>query len=163
MRRGTLVAAVSLMLVTLVGGTVSAHGGRGHHPGPSFSARAGTASQGGKLWVGAKVRHAVRGEAISASAVVHFASGDVTVTLETRADRRGRRGHHGHFQSHHRRGHAVVARARVPVGATEIPGEVLVDVTIVYGSQTVIIHTSGLIEGTVPPPDPDDDGPIQIG
>jgi len=43
MRRTALAAALSLMLVAMVGGTVSAHGGRGHQPAPTFSARAGTA------------------------------------------------------------------------------------------------------------------------
>ncbi len=55
----------------------------------------------------------------------------------------------------------LLARAWVPVGATETPGEVPVDVTIVFGTQTVVIHTTGLIEGTAP--DPGDGGPIQIG
>ncbi len=161
MRRGTLAAALSLMLVTLAGGAVSAHDGRGHQPFPSFSAGAGTASQGGHLWVGARVQHADRGTAFSATAVVHFVSGDVTVPLETRADRLGHRGHHGRVQFHPRRGHNLHARAWVPVGATETPGDVPVDVTIVYGAQTVVIHTTGHVDGTVP--DPGDGGPIQIG
>jgi hypothetical protein len=161
MRRTAIAAALSLMLVTLVGGTVSAHGGREHQPAPSFAARAGTANQGENLWVGAKEQHAVRGTAFSASAVVHFVSGDVTVPLETRADRLGHRGHHGRVQFHPRRGQSLHARAWVPVGATETPGDVPVDVTIVYGAQTVVIHTTGHVDGTVP--DPGDGGPIQIG
>ena len=58
--------------------------GRGRHGQP-----------GGYLRVFALVRHADLGVAFSASAVVHFASGDATVTLESRADRRGGHGHHG--------------------------------------------------------------------
>ena len=162
MRRGMLVAALSLMLVTLVGGTVSAHGRGGHHrPPQSFGAGAGTADQGGSLRVDAVVLGAVPGTPFSASAVVHFASGDVSVTLQTRADRWGHRGHHGRVQFRHRRGHVLLARAWVPVGATETPGQVPVDVTIVYGTQTVVVHTTGVVEGTAS--DPGDGGPIQIG
>ncbi len=161
MRRGTLVAALSLMLVTLVGGTVSAHDRGRHWPAPSFGAGAGAADQGGSLRVDAVVLGSAPGTAFSASAVVHFASGDVSVTLQTRRDRRGHRGHHGPTPSRHRRGQVVLARAWVPVRATETPGDVPVDVTIVYGSRTVVIHTMGLVRGTAP--DPGDGGPIQIG
>ncbi len=154
MRRTALAAALSLMLVTLVGGTASAHDRGGHSPAPSFAAAAGSASQGGYLRVLALVRHADLGVAFSASAVVHFKSGDATVTLETKADRRGGHGHHG-VQFHRRRGHVLVAWGRAPVGATEKPGKVDVDVTIVYGTQTVFIKTTGLIEGTATDPQPD--------
>jgi len=161
MRRVALAAALSLMLVTLVGGTVSAHRG-GHSPEPSYSAWAGTASQGGRLLVVAMVRHARPGTDYSASAVVHFADGDVTVTLEPRANRRGGHGHHRGAPSH-RRGQTVVARGWVPVAATEPPGPVLVDVTIVFGTESLTINTAGLIEGTVPDPDPQPDPPPVYG
>ena len=39
--------------------------------------------------------------------------------------------------------------------ATEKPGKVDVDVTIVYGTRTVVINTTGLIEGTATDPQPD--------
>jgi hypothetical protein len=43
-----------------------------------------------------------------------------------------------------------VARAWVPVGPTETPGEVPVEVTILYDTQVVTISTTGLILGTEP-------------
>ncbi len=161
MRRGVLVAALSLMLVTLVGGTVSAHDRGGPRAAPSFGAGAGTASQGGSLRVDAVVLGANGRAAFSASAVVHFTSGDVNVTLQTKADRWGHGGHHARVQFRHRRGQLLLARAWVPVSATENPGQVPVDVTIVYGKHTVVIRTMGTIEGTAT--DPGDGGPIQIG
>ncbi len=162
MRRTTLAAALSLMLLTLVGGTVSAHGGGWHRRAhqPTFAARAGTAEQGGTLWVGAKVGHAKWGSTFAATAVVHFASGDVKVDFAPRV-RRGH--HHGHAVAA-RRGHPLVAWAAVPVGATETPGDVPVDVTITYQTWVVTIHTFGHINGEAPPADdPGDGGPIQYG
>ena len=159
MRRTALAAALSLMLVAMVGGTVSAHGGRGHQPAPTFSARASTAEQGGTLWVGAKVGHATWGSTFTATAVVHFASGPVSVDLAPRVRHQHRGGHGAPV----RRGHPLVAWGAVPVGADETPGDVPVDVTITYQTWVVTVHTFGHITGEAPPADPGVGGPIQIG
>ena len=141
MRRGVLVAALSLMLVTLVGGTVSAHveAVTGPH---RRSAPCRHGQQGGSLRVDGVVVGRNGRTAFSASAVVHFASGDVSVPLQTKADR-WRHGHHARVQFRHRRGQPLLARAWVPVSATET-GQVPVDVTIVYGRRIVAIRTFGI-------------------
>lgn len=151
MRRATIVAVLSLAIVALGGATVSAHGRVGPRAEPTFSARAGTAEQGGWLLVAARVQHAKRCTPFAATAVVHFASGDQTVELkQPRGQRCDRRGHHDAFRHGHRRGATLVARAWVRVAADETPGEVPVDVTIVYGGQVVPLQATGLILGTVP-------------
>jgi hypothetical protein len=74
--------------------------------------------------VQAKVLHAVRGTTFSATAIAHFTSGDVTITLR-------------------RAGKSFVAtgKVRVPAGQST---PVAVDITIVYGGTTepVIQKTS---------------------
>jgi hypothetical protein len=96
------------MLVALVAPVVSAA-----RPAPSFVGKASAAAPGGALHIMAKVKHAVRGTDFSATATVHFASGDVTVELT-------------------RRGKSFVAGGKVAVPADQPIGEVAVDVTITY-------------------------------
>jgi hypothetical protein len=165
MRRATLVAVLSLSIVALGGAAVSAHGPGRPPVTPTFAARAGTASQGGYLRVGARVNHAKWCAPFSASAVVHFAAADdVTVTLIERGRRCDRRGHSAGIRYGHRRGVTRMARAWVPVGPTETPGEVPVDVTIVFDGQTVQLQATGLILGTEPEEEPaGEEPPDQIG
>lgn len=82
-------------------------------PATSFVAKASAGAPGGHLHVMAKVKHPVRGSTFSASAVVHFASGDVTVSLN-------------------RHGKSFVAGAKVAIPADQPLGTVAVDVTITY-------------------------------
>jgi hypothetical protein len=132
-------------------------------------ASAGRAVQGGTLLVVAHVqlpRRVARGHAAPvASAVVHFASGDVTVELTGRG--RAVRGH--------RFGHAAwwapvrVWRgvARVAVAADEQPGRVAVEVTVKVGDGSVTVTTWGRVrrDRNVPPPapEPDPDQPCTSG
>ncbi|MEP7159284.1 MAG: hypothetical protein ABI797_07635 [Chloroflexota bacterium] len=109
MRRAAFAVVTGLMLVALVAPVVSAA-----RPATSFVARASAGVPGGALHIQAKVKHAVRGTDFSATATVHFASGDVTVDLK-------------------RRGKSFVAGGKVPVPADQPVGEVAVDVTITYG------------------------------
>jgi len=127
MRRIGTLAVVTLALVAILGATAFAA-----RPAATFVARANHAAQGGQLQVMARVRHAVRPNAFSATATVHFAAGDVTVDLK-------------------RHGRSFVAGAKVPVAADEAVGPVGVDVTITYGATVTLVTTTGVIQ----PPDPD--------
>ena len=108
MRRVALAILSGLMIVALMAPTVLAA-----RPATSFVAKSSAAQQGGALHLLAKAKHGVRGDTFSASAVVHFASGDVTVDLN-------------------RRGKSFVAGAKVAVPADQPVGPVAVDVTITY-------------------------------
>ena len=72
MRRAAFAVVTGLMLVALVAPVVSAA-----RPAASFVGKASAAAPGGTLQIVAKVKHAVRGSDFSATATVHFASGDV--------------------------------------------------------------------------------------
>ncbi len=120
-RLGTL-AIVSLAFVALFGSTALAA-----TPATSFVARANHAEQGGSLQINARVLHGDRSSAFGASAVVHFASGDVAVTMT-------------------RNGRSLTARGRVAVAADAALGPVAVDVTITYGATTQVVTTQGMIE-----------------
>ncbi len=74
MRRATSIAVLSLMLILMVGGAVSASG-------QTFSAQGGTGPEGGSLPVTVTVHHATAGSTFSALVVVHFATGDASVTV----------------------------------------------------------------------------------
>jgi hypothetical protein len=108
MRRIAFAAMFGLLLVALIAPIASAA-----RPAPTFAGKASAAAQGGSLHLLAKVNHAVRGKTFSASAVVHFASGDVTVTLN-------------------QHGKSFVAGGKVAVPADQPLGPVAVDVTITY-------------------------------
>jgi hypothetical protein len=110
MRRIAFAAMFGLLLVALIAPIASAA-----RPAPSFAGKASAAEQGGSLHLLAKVKHAVRGSTFSATAVVHFASGDVLVTLN-------------------QRGKSFVAGGKVAVPADQPVGPVGVDITITYNS-----------------------------
>jgi hypothetical protein len=109
MRRVALAIMSGLMIVALMARTVLAA-----RPATSFVAMASAAQPGGALHIVAKAKHATRGTDFSATAVVHFASGDVSVDLN-------------------RHGKSFVAGGKVAVPADQPLGPVAVDVTITYG------------------------------
>ena len=125
MKRLGILAVVTLALVAVLGSTALAA-----KPAASFWARAGHAAQGGSLHVLARVKHADRSQAFSASATVHFASGDVVMDLN-------------------RHGKSFTAGGRVPVADDEAVGPVAVDVTITYGVSVQTVPAQGVIQ----PPD----------
>jgi hypothetical protein len=131
MRRAAFITVISLLLVALSAGVVDAA-----RPAASFTARANHAQQGGHMQVRAKVKHAVRGSTFSATAVVHFASGDVTVEMT-------------------RNGKSFNSRAKVDVPADQPVGPVAVDVTVTYNGVPTVVTTEGTV---MPPDDGDDDG-----
>jgi hypothetical protein len=125
MKRLGILAVLTLTLVAALGATTLAA-----RPATSFTAHAGHAAQGGSLHITARVAHPVRGTAFSASAVVHFSSGDVTVALK-------------------RDGRSFHAGTRVPVAADATLGPVAVDVTVTYGAIIQVVT----VQGTIQPPD----------
>lgn len=127
MRRRSILAVATLAFVAMFGSTALAA-----KPAASFAARASNAAQGGTLHILARVRHADRTSAFSASAVVHFASGPVTVDLT-------------------RSGRSFTARGEVPVASDAALGPVAVEVTIRYGMTSQVLT----VQGAVQPPDPD--------
>lgn len=163
MRPSIRVAFLGLVIAAMIGAPAGAAARHrtlpAHHT--AVLAAAGTARQGGTLLVVARVRlpHGARhGTEPSATAVVHFASGDVSVDLGGRI--------------HALRGHWFGGRAwwapvrvwrgaaRVPVAADEQTGRVRIDVTISFGDGSVTVATVGRIRparGQNPPttdPDP---------
>jgi len=108
MRRVALAIVSGLMIVALMAPTVLAA-----RPATSFVAKSSAAQPGGALHLIAKAKHATRGTDFSATATVHFASGDVIVELT-------------------RRGKSFVAGGRVAVPADQPLGPVAVDVVITY-------------------------------
>jgi len=117
LRRVAFSAVVGLLLVALIAPVASAA-----RPAPSFVGKASAAEPGGSLHLLAKVKHAVRGTTFSASAVVHFASGDVLVTLN-------------------QRGKSFVAGGNAPVPADQPVGPVAVDITITYNGVPTAVPT----------------------
>lgn len=115
MKRLGILAVVALACVAIFGSTALAA-----RPAASFAARVSDAAQGGAMRIRAKVTHPDHTSRFSASAVVHFASGDVRVTLK-------------------RHGRPYTAGARVAVAADESLGPVSVDVTIHYGATTHVL------------------------
>jgi hypothetical protein len=148
-------AVISLAFVFLFAFSAAAfakHGGgddrgdRGGRDGrtATFQVKAGNAEQGGNLKLRARAKHGDRKEAFSASAVVHFASGDVTVTLS-------------------RKGKNLDARARVPVAQDEALGSVLVDFSVTYGTAVQSLSDTGRIHADDDDDDADDDGDERVG
>jgi hypothetical protein len=173
MRPAIRIAFLGLVIAAMIGAPASAAPSHRTPPGHRIDVRAaaGTARQGGTLVVTVQVRlprHARRDALPEASAVVHFASGDVTVDLTGRV--RALRG-----QWFHGRGWWSPARvwrgvARVPVQADEQTGRVRVDVTVRLGDGSVTKATIGRIRParhghTSPPPttDPDPVVPCSSG
>jgi hypothetical protein len=128
MKRLGIFAVTALAFVAIFGSTALAA-----RPAASFTAHANHAEQGGSLRVAAAVRHGDHKTAFSASAVVHFASGDVSVDLT-------------------RNGRSLTAHGKVPVAANAAVGPVAVDVTINYGLTTQVVSVMGVIQ----PPDAND-------
>jgi len=122
MRRLGILMVLTVALVASLGATTLAA-----KPAPAFKAHASAATQGGSLHISAKVLHVTRSTTFSATAVVHFASGDVSVVLK-------------------RAGHSFHAGVRVPVAADAALGPVAVDVTISYGVTTQVVSVWGKIQ-----------------
>lgn len=165
MRSAIRIGLLGVILAAVVGVPASAHP---HWRTPRLDAHAvaGRAVQGGTLMVGVRVRlprgYDRANPAPVASAVVHFASGDVTVDLTGRArELRGHAfGHRGWWTSRAWRGVALV-----PVSATEQVGRVKVDVTVTFGDGSVTVATYGRIHKsrTAPTPDPEPEQPCTAG
>ena len=112
---------------------------------------------------------------LTATAIVHFASGDVKVTLTPRTSKarfkawsKGR-GYPGAafvassgkriwgrpFWSVRKWRHQWTLFAKVPVAADETVGRVAVDVTITLGDTTATISTFGLVKPAKTEPEPE--------
>jgi hypothetical protein len=185
MRRLASLFVLAFALVALVGAPVAGHGkdheGPRHAGPPSFTVLVGSARQGGTMLIAARIspprwhRHWKRSpmQAVSATAVVHFASGDVEVTLTPRAAKarfaawakgrgypgarvlaaRGARVWGRPFWAPRSWRSAGTLFAKVPVAADEAVGRVAVEVTITYGETTATISTFAFIKpATTEPP-----------
>jgi hypothetical protein len=117
MRRVALAIVSGLMIVALMAPTILAA-----RPATSFVAKASAAEPGGAIHLVAKAKHATRGTAFSATATVHFESGDEIVQLT-------------------RRGKSFVAGGKVAVPADQPVGPVAVDVVITYGVTANAVDT----------------------
>jgi hypothetical protein len=118
MRRALFAVVAGLVIVALVAPIAAAA-----QPAPSFGAKASAAAPGGPLSLQAKVLHPVKGSTFSASAVVHFDSGDAFVALT-------------------RRGKSFVAGGKTMVPLTQpVPSTVAVDVTIWYNGVPQYVPT----------------------
>lgn len=189
MRRLASPIVLAIAIVALVGVPTAAHGRdhdrSGHGRATTFSVLVGSARQGGTMLIAAKVgpprwhRSWKRSQTaeLSATAVIHFASGDVEVTLAPRAAKtrfaawaKGRGYPGGGVRA--ARGAAVWGRpfwvprswrnawavsAKVPVAADEVVGTVAVDVTVTYGDTTATVSTFGKVKPakTEPGPSPE--------
>jgi hypothetical protein len=186
MRRLASIIVLAIAVVALVGVPVAAHG-RGHDGSrharvPSFSVLVGSARQGGTMLIAAKVSPPRWHRAwkrsmtsrLAATAVVHFASGDVEVTLAPRTARArfkawaAGRGYPG-LGRQAARGTRVWGRpfwapgswrndwtvfAKVPVAADETVGRVAIEVSITYGDTTATITTFGKVKSAKATPKP---------
>ncbi|MFN8519234.1 MAG: hypothetical protein U0667_07580 [Chloroflexota bacterium] len=163
MRPAIRIAFLGLVIAAMIGAPASAAPGHRSPPGQRLDARAAASSarQGGTLLVLAEVRlprRAASDVVPAVSAVVHFASGDVSVDLTGRV--RSLRGGRGWWAPVR----VWSGIARVPVAQDEQVGRVRVDVSVTLGDGSVSIATSGRVRParpghTTPPPttDPDPD------
>lgn len=173
MRAAIRIAFLGLVIAAIVGVPAGAAHGR-RTPPPQrvhVSAWASRAVQGGTLVVAAKVRlrggFAAEGITPVASAVVHFASGDVTVELTGSSwTLPGHRFGHRSWWAPVRVWRGI---ARVPVRIDEQVGRVAVDITITLGDGSVMVTTFGRIRPArkdhTPPPttDPTPEPPCTAG
>ena len=125
MRRLGFLAVTSLAIIAIAVPSVDARHGAHHQA--TVTAKTSAATQGSALHILAKVKHGQRGASFSASATVHFASGDKTVHLK-------------------RRGSSFTATANVAVNSNETPGTVPVDVTVEYNDDEQEVETEGTVE-----------------
>lgn len=186
MRRLASLIVLTLAIVALVGMPTAGHGrghdGPRHAKAPSFSVLVGSARQGGTMLIAVKVspprwhrswKRSMTAD-LSAKAVVHFASGDVEVTLAPRAAKtrfaawaagrgypglgrqaaRGTRVWGRPFWAPRTWRNAWTVYAKVPVAAGEAVGRVAVDVTITYGDTTATVTTTGKVKAAKPAPSP---------
>src|SRR4051812_11206740 len=112
-----LAIGLALLMVFSFGAATfarNAHAGTHGQKTPVVVVRAGTGEQGGTLHVQARVKWGKHPSDFSASATVHFASGDVSMDLT-------------------RHGKSFGAGANVPVAADETLGPVTVDFVVTYG------------------------------
>jgi hypothetical protein len=162
MRAAIRSTLLGLAIVAIAGFPAGAAPGRHGPPSPRLDARAmaGRAVQGGTLLVGVQVRlprgSERSGLTPSASAVVHFDTGEVSVDLTgtSRSIRSHRFGHRAWWAPLN----VWTGFARVPVAADETPGRVPVDVTVAFGDGSVTVATFGRIRRArhqAPPPTTD--------
>lgn len=138
MKRVFAISMAVLMVLTLGAGAVAA---RGHRPAEFVFRAAQHAHPHGWFRVEARVKRAQPDMPFSVTAVIHFASGDMTVDLTRRNDR-----------------YVAVGRVRVP--DAEYGGAVPVDFTLGYGDTVNNATVNGNVDGPPAPP-PDDDPPPQ--
>jgi hypothetical protein len=123
MRRGIGIGLTSAALVAVMAMTTLAA------PLNPFSVKVSpNAIPGGRLQIQVIENPAVGAQSVKyrASAVVHYASGDVSVNLVPSGD-------------------SLVASVKVPVGANEKPQTVSVDVTVTAGGNSIALKGSGTI------------------
>lgn len=127
MRRAFFVLLVAALAATVVAAPVMAR------PAATQGAHASAAVQGEPLLVKAQVRHAVRGQPFSATAVATFdtPSGPVSQPLDLK-----------------RAGKSFIARAKVSVPA-DATGTATIEVTVSYGGTDTVftlqrsVHSAG--------------------
>lgn len=142
MRRVGIVAVLSLALLAVIAPTASA---APWWRTPTFVARAGQAAPTETLRIGARALHISPWARVSASAVVHFASGDVAVQLQPRGWR------WWHFFG-----------GSVTVPTCEAAGSVAVDVTFTYrGALYPASATATVVAPETPDPTCGETHPIQ--
>jgi hypothetical protein len=126
MRRGILIGLTSAALLATMAMTTLAA------PLNPFSVNVSpNAIPGGRLFVQVAENPAIGTKSVKyqASAIVHFASGDVSVKLVPTGQ-----------------GNSLVASVNVPINANEKPQTVAVDATVTAGSNSIALHGSGTIK-----------------
>jgi hypothetical protein len=124
MNRGIAIGLASAALIATLGVTAlaaplnpfSVKVSRNSHPGGTLQVQVFEAPRLG-----------VKSVKYTASAVVHYVTGDVKVTLSPN-------------------GKTFIASVKVPVGAAEKPGQVSVDVTVSANGKKIALHGSGMIK-----------------